>query len=189
MRWTYISFVLLLGIMIFCSCKKRPNNIEWREQAEYEIRRLVGKEVKYATNIFTPYSQSSIDSVRNAECKIVTSIDAGCTTCLSKFDYWTEFMNRIDSLSSRKVSIMLYVYSDFYDRQRIEEFMKERWSYLWAYDYNYEFLDKNELHDDRFQALILDESNIIKLIGNPYLNEEMEKLYVKYIISLNENTH
>lgn len=84
---------------------------------------------------------------------------------------------------------MLYVYSDFYDRKQMEEFMKERWSYLWAYDYNYEFLDKNKLHDDRFQALVLDENNIVKLIGNPYLNEEMEKLYVKYIISLNENTY
>ena len=67
--------------------------------------------------------------------------------------------------------------------------MKERWSYLWAYDYNYEFLDKNELYDDRFQALVLDENNTVKLIGNPYLNEEMEKLYVKYILSLNENKY
>lgn len=188
MKWIYISFILL-NITVFNRCNNTDNNSEWRKQAEYEINKHIGIEMQYSTVFFSPYSQGSIDSVMNAECKIVTSIDAGCTTCLNKFSYWINFMKLIDSLSSKTIPIMLYVYSDFNDRKQLEKFMNERWPFLWIYDYNYEFIDKNDLHDDRFQALVLDKNNTVRLMGNPYLNKNMEKLYIKYITSKDENTH
>lgn len=60
---------------------------------------------------------------------------------------------------------------------------------MWIKDLNYEFIDKNNLHDERFQMVVLNKMDTIKLIGNPVLNPQMDELLIKYIRIEHEKLH
>lgn len=66
--------------------------------------------------------------------------------------------------------------------RNIDERVEKEWDKSWAYDKNEEFIIKNNLFDDRFQAVLVNQNNMIKLIGNPMHNPDLAKLYEKVLL-------
>lgn len=64
----------------------------------------------------------------------------------------------------------------------ISERVEKEWNKSWAYDKYEEFIIKNNLFDDRFQSVLVDDKNIIRLIGNPTHNPKLANLYEKAIL-------
>lgn len=183
MKWIWISFILTLALFYSCQNSKKA---QWKKYVESEVKAHVNRKFFYPDSAFSSYPESAFDSVIRADLKIVASLDIDCSTCLGKFYYWNKFFHRVDSIYGLTVPVVLYVHSETKFGEEMEKLMSSQWSYLWAHDCKYEYIDKNNLYDERFQVLVLDEGNIIRLVGNPFLNQAMEELFIKYIISKHE---
>ena len=179
MKWIWINIV---SFIFLTACTNRKQT-EWEKYAANEVRAHLNKKFLYPDSAFTLFSSEDLDSFKKNDLKIATCIDLDCSICVGRFYYWRQFMHTVDSLYGNTIPILLYVHSEVKSPKELTEIVNKQWQGLWAYDYKYEFQDKNGLHDERFQVVVLNQENIIKLVGNPFLNKEMEKLLFKYIQS------
>ena len=86
-------------------------------------------------------------------------------------------------LLHKGVPIVVYAYTSpaFEDNFRAQ--LDSEWEYAWQFDQEQIFISKNELHDPRFQTVLVDTNNQILLIGDPLLNPKLRRLYMETILS------
>lgn len=114
--------------------------------------------------------------------KILVNVDIDCRACLRKFYFWSEFSSLLNKEENLHIPIIMYINSE--QPEVVKEQVEKYWKGFWLYDSKYEFLDKNDLHDDRFQVVLIDKNKRVRLIGNPIHNEHLSELYKSTIISL-----
>lgn len=182
-NWIWISLLFFCAVLFKgCTDKKKE---KWETYTENFVKDHVGKHFSFPDSaIFIPNMEAKFDSVKHLPYKIVLNIDIDCGVCLNKFDYWRNFKYWVDSVYQISIPILVYVNSTEKSEEIIRKNVEIYWNSLWAYDKKYELIDKNNLIDERFQAVLLDENNIVKIVGNPFLNEAMDKLYKDYIKSI-----
>lgn len=180
-----IIITILLSCLFFTSChipKKEEENKTWKEYA----RRIINSYINQPLNIpdsviYYDYQKNDIDSIFNSTIKIIFNVDIDCATCLMKFDYWNNFIQNIKKECGQEIPILAYVNSS--SRENISQTVNGLWTHPWVYDKGFHFIDKNKLHDNRFQVVLLDQNNKIRLIGNPLENEALGKLYKETIVN------
>ena len=184
MRCKTITTILLL-CLFFTSChisKKEEENKNWKEYARDIINSHINKSLNIPDSvIYYDYQKNDIDSIFNSTIKIIFNVDIDCTTCLMKFDYWNRFVKDIKNECDYEVPILAYINSS--SNENVHKSVNNLWAYAWVYDKAFHFIDKNKLYDNRFQVVLLDQNNKIRLIGNPLENDVLGKLYKQTIIN------
>lgn len=187
MKWIYLNLIIFISLGLITSCGNKKTS--WYNYATNEVKTHINHKFTFPDSTFTPFPSAYIDSVRMADCKIVTCIDMDCSLCIGRLYYWSNFIHRLDSLYDISLPIIIYVYSETKSGEELIPIMNKLWPRLWIKDLNYEFIDKNNLHDERFQMVVLNKMDTIKLIGNLVLNPQMDELLIKYIRIEHEKLH
>lgn len=192
MNCNYNVFVgfLFSVILVFSSCigkkeiKKNVND-EWSNYSENFIRNHLNKKAIYLDIVERSALTFFCDKDRDSHwAKIFINVDVECSSCLFKFSFWNKFSSALQEKYGIHIPIIAFINAE---GKNIEKRVTEYWNGSWVYDKEESFIQKNELYDDRFQAILVDEDDTIRLIGNPILNEKLTELYEKTIIELSKN--
>lgn len=175
---TYLIIISLFFI-IFCtihfSKENSISNHEWKKYSSEYIKKHLNTLIVYPDSV----KSKRDEMITSQNVKILFSVDIDCSACRIKFTFWNEFCNNI--YSKYKIRVPIVAYISGVDRN-IDKIVEEEWDKSWVYDKNEEFIIKNDLFDDRFQAVLVDQNNIIKLIGNPMHNPDLANLYEKVLL-------
>lgn len=176
--------ILSIACLFFVACtnpRNKGENDKWEEYAQEIIKSHIGTYLSFPNHVSSPFfSQESIDSILCQDAKIVFNVDIDCGSCLIKFSFWEQFAENL--YRKHKIQLPILAFINTTSSQTITNRVKKHWKYKWVYDPKYEFIDKNSLHDDRFQAALLDKNNKIIIIGNPMHNKKLENLYEQAIV-------
>lgn len=170
--------LILLFLGTSCSLKNNKESMEdWKDYSSDFIKGHLNKKFSYSD------VSSEMDSLENMTLKIFYSVNIDCETCLMKFSFWTKFKDLLEKKYGMFVPVIAIVRSEI-SYGSIDLKVSEYWDGLWLYDKNDFFIEKNQLYDERFQAVLVDKDDKIRLIGNPMLNEQLTELYEKTIVML-----
>lgn len=173
---------LSLSFFLFSSCVSRQQKHmaseqeeEWKRYSALFIENHLNRKVIYPADI-TSFLR---DCDAKTSAKILVCVDLDCGACLMKFSFWTKFLSSLESEYGIYIPVIFYVTGNGELEKRVNKY----WHYSWVYDSKGEFIEKNQLYDDRFQAILVDDQDNIKLIGNPMHNEKLAELYKRIIVS------
>lgn len=182
----YKSLLLFLLAFVFNSCLtdgKDKENLEWKDYSENIIRSHINKKIIFPDSVaYSSCDKIQMDSILSLPAKIIFNVDVDCITCLNKFLFWSKFGEEIRLKSGRTIPILAFVNGS--SQNNIIKTVDSLWGNVWLYDNDYSWIDMNGLNDDRFQAVLLDRDNIIRIIGNPMLNEKLGDLYKQTVCRL-----
>lgn len=177
-----LRFIALTGIvsLTIASCTSSGEN-SWKKHSKNAIERLIGHTVEVNDTLQSFPDSSSLKNLLNSNCKIIFCVNVDCSVCVLKFEYWQKFIDAFHAKNGETPNILAIV-SGHPLSGTIQEFVDSKWNHEWVYDPEEDFILEYELVDDRFQAMVLDSSNKIILIGNPVHNKAMEPLYEKALL-------
>ena len=183
----FVGFLFSVSLSVSsCVGKKEVKDMhEWKNYSENFIRNHLNKKAIYPDitkkNAVVFFYNNDKDK---HWAKVLINVDIDCSSCLLKFSFWNNFSLVLQKKYGFRIPIIAYVNAEGYN---IEKRVTQYWSGSWVYDEEEEFIQKNELYDDRFQAILIDRDDNIRLIGNPMFNEKLAELYEKTILELFEN--
>lgn len=173
--------LLLFLIILSVSCQKNKET-NWRDYSEQKLESLIGSQVYIPWETGNAYPDSStIISLNKSGLKIVFNVDLDCSVCGIKFKYWEDFCDSILNINGIEIPIIAIVKTD-YPRDVAPE-VYSKWHRTWIYDPEGSFVEKNEIDDDRFQAMIVGRNDTVVIVGNPVHNPAMRGVYEKAIAS------
>lgn len=98
-------FRILLSILIFfsllfgSSCKKDKDKAHWEKYSRESIERIINRPVLMPDSGLIYFPDSiSYERIMRSDLKVLFSVDVSCGVCLSKFNYWNDFVNRLERL-------------------------------------------------------------------------------------------
>lgn len=119
----------------------------------------------------------------NYEYKSIVYLQDGCEPCYPKFIKWHQ---KMDSLVFGENYTILFViqgngYSDFMSKVLDLGYVDDR--YYTILDSKYEFLNKNSSIPRWIidSSVLIDSENKIKMVGAPWVNEDMTKLFYEIV--------
>ena len=184
---TCLCFILLLlAALSLASCKESEKDTALRLVKEWD-----GKEIKFpAHSIFTIQGKDTVDfDFKDADYKVVTYVDsAGCTSCKLQLARWKAFIQKVDSIKYGSVPFVFVFYP-----KNVKELRYILRSYAFdfpvCFDEKDEFNALNQFPDEMmFQTFLLDKDNRVLALGNPVLNPQIEKLYLKELTGKDKST-
>ena len=179
LRKLLLSFIAVISSLLW-SC--RNDNANWHKYSRETIERIINQPVKMPDNIPVCYPDSTAyNQLMGGTVKVLFSVDIGCSACLSKFHYWNEFVKRFEQTHGAKVPVLAVIFAANCNEDT-KEYINSKWNHEWIYDPEGDFTFNNDLDDDRFQAILLDVNDTIRLVGNPVFNHSLGRLYEKAII-------
>lgn len=183
LRKLLLSFITVVSSLFWgYGCGDGKDNAYWQKYSRETIGRIINQPVNMPNSIPVCYPDSdAYMQLMGAPAKVLFSVDIGCSACLSKFNYWDKFINQLEQKHGVKAPVLAVIFAaNCNDDTR--KFINERWHHEWIYDPEGDFTFNNDLDDDRFQAVLLDANDTIRLVGNPVFNESLGRLYEKAII-------
>ncbi|MCH5263711.1 MAG: hypothetical protein J1F42_12425 [Lachnospiraceae bacterium] len=184
-QWSILFAVIGGGISYWVI--HRPHDDEWEKYSRQTVEHFYGRKLilpmqDSVQNLSTIELKNILT---NSRLKIVTYVDVDCSICMLKLDFWRKFIQNLTKKGAR-ISILIYAHST--RKENLIPLMENIWpqDQPWIYDQYKNFIITNELYDDHFQSLLLNQKNEIILIGDPTLNKGMEKLFMKSILSYSE---
>ena len=113
--------------------------------------------------------------------KIVVYFDSnGCTPCRIKLNEWKEFMQKINIVNRDIQFIFIFATKKIVELNK--EIILNDFSYPIYFDYTNSFEKINKLpREHKYHTFMLNNENKIILVGNPVLNNKIEKLYLREI--------
>lgn len=157
---------------------------EWKNYSENFIRNHLNKKAMYLDIIEkTDLAFFYNNDMDKHLAKVLINVDIDCSSCLLKFSFWNNFSSVLQEKYGLRIPIVAYINAG---GNNIEKRVMQYWSGSWVYDEEEAFIQNNELYDDRFQAILIDRDDNIRLIGNPMFNEKLAELYENTILELFE---
>lgn len=174
MRPTIIVFLLCVA---FCSCNNEERMIR-------EIKELSGREIIFPSGYVSLSSDKSlsVDSLLRQNIKIVSYIDnLQCTSCGVKMLHtWIDDVFNIDSTVSYVIIVQTQHKKSLFENIEAMRLTRP----LMYYDTSI-FGDVNKLDVlARNKTFLLDKDNKIILVGEPWNNSKLARLYSQTIDSL-----
>lgn len=169
-----IAFIILVifQVSIFLSCNKS-------QKEEEIIDNLFGKEMVLPKNIVV-LENFDLDTIPvsqfNSDIQIVSTIDGRCPACINRLSELMNVKKRIDQKTDQQIDFLFFVYT-----QEFEVFEKEYYSLLDCtipiiIQKDLSFLEKNPLPGFGVYQTVLTINDKIRLVGNPAINTELEKI-------------
>ena len=177
-----IKILIVLSFYIFIfSCKNEPQN----KNSEYIKEKIATKfyfpsdtEVIYANN----YVYDSI-FVFNSPIKIVTFIDFGCSYCYKEL---ADYNKLLELFNHKNVNLIIYGMNLSGIYAFLEE--KQNFKYPIFLDKKGEYFKLNNIsYDNKILQTFLVYNNKIHLIGNPFADTSIKKLYISEIKKMLNN--
>lgn len=178
-----LSFIIVISSIICgISCGNGHKETYWQRHSREILESLINQPVRMPDNIPVCYPDSNAyRQLMGSNVKVMFSVDISCGACLTKFHYWSEFVDRFEQRHGIKPPVLAVIFAANCNEDT-KEFINEKWSHEWIYDPEGDFTFNNEIDDDRFQAILLDANDTIRLVGNPMFNDKLGQLYEKAII-------
>lgn len=177
-----ILYTLIASLIFVVAGCRDSKNADWRKYSRETIEHIINQPVKMPDSIPVCYPDcGAYMQLMQSKVKVVFSVDISCSTCLSKLNYWNWFVERVEQKYRIKAPVLAVICAPRCNEETID-FVNKRWHHEWIYDPEGDFTFNNELDDDRFQAILLDANDTIRLVGNPVFNESLGRLYEKAIV-------
>ncbi len=184
--------ISLLLVIFFFSCiekSKKPDKW-WEERTNTVVDKWIGQKITLPKNIEfinEPKTHNTAERLINGEdLKIVAYIDGNCSACLNSLLFWQNFSKKISSLEI-DCSLILYVQTENKDYFKKDVIDRLKINVPCLFDKEADFISLNKLHDQRFQAVLLDIDDKVLLIGNPVLNKKLSDLYLSTLKRLGKD--
>lgn len=172
----YIAWITFLLMLVACQDKQR-------EDITSLLREWNGKTVQFPEKMFfTIRGNDTVDYSIEGKYKILSYVDStGCTSCKLGLKEWSKYIAQMDSITDGSVKFLFFFFpkdgTEIFQILRIDKFETPI-----CID-NEDALNKlNRFpQDERFQTLLLNESNRVLAMGNPIHNPKVKDLYLKII--------
>lgn len=159
-----------------CSNGNNSGNVVWKNYSARFVKDKLNTEIILPDSLFLPHHASKSEiMMMTKSAKVLFCVDVECGTCLGKFHYWKKFALGFRSKYGIDAPILAIVKAE--NRKYANRIVNDNWTGEWIFDKNSTFIHCNDIEDDRFQAMLLDSDNIIRIIGNPIFNEPLGNLY------------
>lgn len=184
---TIRCFLILL--LAFCSCGDKS-----RGSIESMVKEWIGKEMLFplSDSLIVYGIKDTVDLLQiKTDYRIVSYIDSkGCISCKLQLPHWKRFITEVDSVSlGRGVPFLFY----FHPQNKPELYkLLERYNFTYpVYIDEKDSLNKlNHLPlNMMFQTFLLDGNNKILAIGNPVLNPNIKRMYLRIIQGKNNELY
>lgn len=173
-----IYLITIIVFVLFVSCNQ--NNSK-----EKEVLSWIGEEFIFidTLSVFNPMDEDYCTTVKdildyNSEVdKLVIYINAECFTCAQDLITWKEMFRKINIPENQ-----IFIHIAINDLSIILPYLK-KWKFKYPIIYDDENLifTINKISNERlFQVFLLDKDNIIRFVGNPILDNILEKFYIDY---------
>lgn len=180
MTFKYLLLIATTTLIFFSiACTQRKQLIKY-DSVDYWIGKKLNMP-NYSKNEGEKYIEY-FQEYKNADFKIVTYIDGNCPKC---FDRLVEWKSIIEDYRNLSICFYFYVYS--YDFGKIENGIKRA-----SFSFPVIIESKNELfvlntglEDLAYRSFLLNDKDIILLVGAPLLNIEMRYLYDSIVFNKN----
>lgn len=174
-----LKLLVVLIVILIYSCGKRRSKVEvYREISHLVGRRIIFPEslVLYANDSTNEFDK---DYFLKNRIKIVSIIDGDCGVCLDELGKWEKLiMNNLFPKAS-----YVFIIKSFNQFETFKYLVDDNLFYPLFLDVNNDFFNGNRIpQDKRYQTFLLDETNKIRLVGNPVYSKEIEKFYKDFIL-------
>ena len=176
--------VLLAYFLVSCqeSIKERSTRL---------IKEWEGKVIRFPVrSVFTVIGRDTVDfDFMDAKYKVVTYIDStGCVSFKLQLNRWKQLIAKIDSVTHGNVPFLFYLHpKDIKELRYLTR--RDNFIYPVCFDEKDEFNALNQFPDEMmFQTFLLDKDNRVLALGNPVLNPQIEKLYLKELTGKDKST-
>ena len=176
--------VLLAYFLVSCqeSIKERSTRL---------IKEWEGKVIRFPVrSVFTVIGRDTVDfDFMDAKYKVVTYVDStGCVSCKLQLNRWKQLIAKIDSVTHGNVPFLFYFHpKDIKELRYLTR--RDNFIYPVCFDEKDEFNALNQFPDEMmFQTFLLDKDNRVLALGNPVLNPQIEKLYLKELTGKDKST-
>lgn len=170
-----IKALLLLSLVVFCTCtKKNPSTV---------VEEFAGQEIVMPDELIYIISGNPHElDFSDADFKILTYLDStGCTRCKMKLPLWSEFLDELQGATDCDINFLMLIDSKEYE-EVIANVMKSDFVHPIGIDTLSHFKRRNKFPDrDDFQTVLLDSEDRILLLGNPVKNPKIRELYKKIV--------
>ena len=180
----YFVIVLLAYFLVSCqeSIKERSTRL---------IKEWEGKVIRFPVrSVFTVIGRDTVDfDFMDAKYKVVTYIDStGCVSCKLQLNRWKQLIAKIDSVTHGNVPFLFYLHpKDIKELRYLTR--RDNFIYPVCFDEKDEFNALNQFPDEMmFQTFLFDKDNRLLALGNPVLNPQIEKLYLKELTGKDKST-
>jgi hypothetical protein len=180
-----LKFLLIAFCIYLMSCNTTNNSDSTEKSILNTLNKTINLDMfEYA---YSKNKSVTMDEIRmQFEFLSLVYLKDGCAPCYPKYVDWH---NKMDSIGgSNRHSIIFIIEGGTYSS--FEKFQNETLKfkpyvdkYFTIIDTNYKFLDGNSEIPLKLieNSLLIDRKNKIKLIGPPYINPEMTKLFFEII--------
>ncbi|MDA3853808.1 MAG: hypothetical protein PF444_06160 [Bacteroidales bacterium] len=104
-----------------------------------------------------------------------------CSPCVEKFNSWSKWNKDVhDGNYTTLFIIQGYDYESFISK--VNQTYKNSSYYYYTMDYFFEY-EENNTHIPTWilnTSMLIDRKRVIKIIGAPYVNSDMNKIYLSY---------
>lgn len=179
-------FVIVLLAYFLVSCQESI-----KERSTRLIKEWEGKVIRFPVrSVFTVIGRDTVDfDFMDAKYKVVTYIDStGCVSCKLQLNRWKQLIAKIDSVTHGNVPFLFYLHpKDIKELRYLTR--RDNFIYPVCFDEKDEFNALNQFPDEMmFQTFLLDKDNRVLALGNPVLNPQIEKLYLKELTGKDKST-
>jgi|GEM_PF-6401370 len=180
-----IAILFIYGIVSF----RNEGNVDRNADGEY-LKEKIGDQIQFPKNANVIYADNFLydsTSAFNFPVKIITYIDFGCGYCHNEL---IELQNFLNNFKKDKVGLIVYGYT--------ETGLSGYYAFISNYpdfafpifaDIKKEYLKINDIgiNDRNLQTFLIDNKNVIRLVGNPITNEKINNLYISEIQKMISN--
>ena len=180
-----LTNICIIAIIIaFNACKNKTRNAHETLDTHVEnIKKIKGKTIKFpdTVNSMINYSAKLNDIYTEKNIKIVSYTDGRCPACIKKLNGLNKIIKELDSIQGTDIDLISFVLIKN-KKKFLRKFYPELDSLPLILVDNYRFLEKNEFPaSGDYRTFLVNADNEIQLVGNPYQNKELKKLYTKKI--------
>lgn len=181
----FVYCVIIFFGLLSCSNNDTNSSLDnWRNYSRAKVEQIINRKFSLPNQIPKMYPDSAtIYELMSKKAKVLYSVDIGCSACLSKFSYWKSFTDQFKVKYGIDAPIIAVVFAPRCDDITVQ-YISRLCGNAWIYDPEGDFTFENDIDDDRFQALLIDSKDTIRIVGNPMHNEALGKLYEKKLFEL-----
>ena len=176
----------LIVILLFLFCPSCKNT----SSAKHTLEQWINKEIIFpATLKATYYGRDTVaTNYLNKKHKIVIHVDSsGCSECKLGLYKWQKFMNEYEQYENKLEFIFVAHVVNF--RQMAIICRQNKFKHILYYDIKGEMNKINNfIENPIFRCFLVDENNKIILIGNPFYNKEIMKIYKEKLDAITKNS-
>lgn len=178
-----IKISIIFIVIAFNACKNKTKethfkNIQTMKDQKIEFPDTIHSMVNYSKELNEIYNEKNI--------KLISFTDGRCVACIKNLKGLNKVRKELDTIPGADVNLISFVLIES-KKHFIKDYYPELDSLPLILVNDYHFLEKNKFPvSGIYHTLLVNADNEIQLVGNPYQNKKLKKLYRERIKTLVE---